>query len=238
MDRLPGIEQIIERQVRSWELRRRLAGEGGEVARAALAHLSEGPWLAISRQLGAGGGELAKTLGHELGWPVYDQQILAAIAQQTHSREKILSRLDEQVVAPFQEFLARLLVRDDPSQLGYLKEMIQVVWGLARQGHAIILGRAANHYLDGRFGLRLRLVAPLEERVARVARAQALTEAAARERVLEHDLHRRQFIEQYFGGNIDDPLAYDLVLNTGTLGVETAARTALTALRGKLLAAG
>jgi len=234
MSKLPNIEQILERQARSWELRRRLAGEGGEAAREALAHLTEGPWMTISRQLGSGGDELGKRLGERLGWQVYDREILTEIARQTHSRERVLAQLGEQAIAPFQEFIARLLVRDDPSQLSYLKELAHVVWGLARQGQAIILGRAANWFLDDEYGLRVRVVAPSEVRVERAAQEAGCGIAQARKLVQAHDSMRSAFIEQYFGQNVNDPQGYDLVLNTGALEIDAAVEIVLTALRSKL----
>ena len=192
---LPNIEKILERQARSWELRRRLAGEGGEAAREALAHRTVGPWMTLSRQLGSGGDELARGLGERLGWQVYDREILTAIARETHSRERVLDQLGEQAIAPFQEFIARLLVRDDPSQLGYLEQLAHVVWGLARKGQAILVGRAANWFLDDEFGLRVRVVAPIELRVERVARELDCGAAEIRKLVQAHDAKRSSFIE-------------------------------------------
>ena len=171
-----NIEQILERQARSWELRRKLAGEGGEAAREALAHLTEGPWLTISRQLGSRGNELARRLSENLGWQLYDQQILHSIAESTHSRERVLTGLEHAAVKPFDELLGRLIVAQSPGQVAVVRETSQIVWGLARKGHAIILGRAANWFLDSTFGLRLRVVAPPGARGAqrlRIPRRQA-----------------------------------------------------------------
>jgi len=234
MSKLPNIERILERQVKSWELRRRLAGAGGEAAREALAHLREGPWVTVSRQLGAGGDELAAEMGSRLGWEVYDREILSAIATQTKSRERVMAELDEKTVAPFLEFIARLLVRDDPSQLEYVRELADVVWGLARKGHAIIVGRAANWFLDDRYGLRIRVVAPYEQRVERITRQMGGSPAEARKVLQAHDVKRRIFVDQYFGQDINDPLGYDLILNTGALDPGSVTEIALTALRRKL----
>lgn len=234
MSNLPNIEQILDRQVRSWEIRRRLAGAGGDAAREALAHLREGPWVSISRQLGSGGDELAAGMGRELGWEVYDREILSAIARQTQSRERVMAELEEKAVAPFQEFIGRLLVRDDPSQLDYVMQLADVVWGLARKGHAIILGRAANWFLEDRYGLRIRVVAPYEKRVERVMRQMGNSQAEARKVLQAHDVKRRVFVEQYFGQDINDSLGYDLIINTGALDAGTATGIALTALRMKL----
>ena len=118
--------------------------------------------------------------GRELDWQVFDREIVAAIAAQRQMREAVLSRLDERAIGAFNDYIAQMLVPDDPGQLAYLRELVRVIWGLARQGNAIILGRGANWFLNARFGLRLRAIASLEVRVERVAREEgiALAEAA------------------------------------------------------------
>lgn len=235
MSDLPDIDKIIERQVRAWDLQRRTT-EGA--AMSTLGHLSEGPWISVSKQWGSGGVDFARQLAGELGWQVFDKEILAAIAQHTDSREVILSHLDEQAIGSVNDYISQLVVPDDPGRLAYVEEMVRVVWGLAKQGSAIILGRGANWFLDPRFGLRLRIVAPMERRVAAVARELDLPIARAERRVRAYDAGQAAFIRQVFDRNIDDPLGYDLVLNLGTLDLGPAVRVAVSAMRSKLALEG
>jgi cytidylate kinase len=228
------IEQIIERQVSFWEVRQRLAAEGGDAAKRALAHLSEGPWVSVSKQMGSLGVELARELGRQLEWQVFDREIVASIATQRKMREAVLSRLDEQAIGAFNDYIAQMLVPNDPGQLAYLEELARVIWGLARQGNAIILGRGANWFLNARFGLRLRAIAPLELRADRVARAEGLTLAEAGRRIKEHEAKQAAFIRQVYGRDIDDPLGYDVLINTGEMELDVAVRIAQEALRAKL----
>ena len=146
MARPRQIEQLLERQARSWEVRRKLAGEGGEAARRALVHLQEGPWVSVSRQWGSGGRQMAVELGSRLGWQVYDREILTEMAQQAHLRAAILSRVEKRSLDTFGEYIAHL-VTGDPVRPAYAQEMMQVVWGLARQGQRVYqdLGCATCH---------------------------------------------------------------------------------------------
>ena len=59
--------------------------------------------------------------------------------------------------------------------------------GLAKQGNAIIVGRGANFFLDPTYGLRVRLVAPLEKRVARVSAAEGRSSGSARSEIEQND---------------------------------------------------
>jgi len=234
MESLPKIEAMLERQGRFWELRRRLAAETGIEALQSMAHLSEGPWLSVSKQLGAGGIEFARRLAHALGWQVFDHEILTTIAQNTHTRESVLSRLDEAAIGPINDYISGLLDHEHPGRTPFLQEMVRVIWGLAKQGNAIIVGRGANWFLDPRFGLRVRCVAPLETRIERVAREEGLSPDVARSRILANDANQVAFIQQVYRRRIDDPDGYDLILNLGNLELDAGVEAALTALRRRL----
>jgi cytidylate kinase len=231
-----NIEKIIEKQARFWEVRERIAEEGGEAAQRALAHLAEGPWISISKQWGSGSRELARRLADELQWQWFDKQILTAIADHTHSCEQILHRLDEHAIGSINDYVSQMVVSEDPGQATYLHQMVRVVMGLAKQGNAIIVGRGANFFLDPRFGLRVRLVAPLEKRVARVAADEGRSLDSARSEIEQNDAQQAAFIRQVFGRDINDPLGFDIVVNTGDLGEDTGMRAILAALRQKIQA--
>jgi len=231
-----NIEKIIEKQARFWEVRERIAEEGGEAAQRALAHLAEGPWISISKQWGSGSRELARKLAVELHWQWFDKQILTAIADHTHSCEQILHRLDEHAIGSINDYVSQMVVSEDPGQATYLHQMVRVVMGLAKQGNAIIVGRGANFFLDPRFGLRVRMVAPLEKRVARVAADEGRSLDSARSEIEQNDAQQAAFIRQVFGRDIDDPLGFDIVVNMGDLDEDTGMRAIVAALRQKIQA--
>jgi len=216
------IEAILERQARAWDMRQRLAERGGDAARRAMAHVREGPWVTVSRQLGSGGQELANRIAADLGWQVFDHEIVSAIARRTDTQEVLLSRLDEHAVGPINDYLARLLDSRNVGQVPFLQEMVRVIWSLAKQGSAVIVGRGANWFLGSRFGLRVRVVAPLDVRVARTAEVEGLDRQAAERRVREHDEAQEAFIRQVFGQHIGDPEGYDLIVNLGALDLDSA----------------
>lgn len=235
-EELPAIRAILEKQARLSELRRRLAEEGGEAARQTLAHLhlAEGPWLTVSKQLGCGGLELAQRLSKELGWQVFDREIVSAIARHTHTREQVLADLDQRATRPLDEYIAHLFGPAKPGSASFTIETVRVIWGIARRGNAIIVGRGANIFLDPRYGLRVRLVAPLEQRVAYVARQEGIDSDEATRRVREDDRGQVEFIRKTFKADINDPARYDLVINTGALPQAALDAICLGALRSKL----
>jgi cytidylate kinase len=225
----------VELQARYRDILQRLAALGDEAAEIELYH---GPWVTISRQLGSRGSDLAHRLSAPLGWRVYDREIIASIARQTHAPRSVVESRDERASGPFADYLGHLIVPTDPGQAGYLAEMMRVVGGIARDGKAIILGRGANFFLEPTYGLRIRVVAPFETRVARIAESEGLDTDDARRRVEQNDRDQRGFVKQSFGRDIDDPTGYDLMINTARLELEDAGELVATALQRMMLARG
>jgi cytidylate kinase len=202
----------------------------------ALEHHTEGPWITISTQLGAGGAELAAQLGKRLGWQVFDKEIVEQIARSTNTKEKLLSRIDDHAVGAFEDYVSHLFVPGSLGRSAYVLEMTRVLWAIARQGDAIMLGRGANWLLDSQYGLRVRAIAPVEKRVARVARREAISLADATHRVEADNADRARFTRQVYKKDIDDPLGYDLVVNLGTLDPAAAVELVVAALTAKVKA--
>jgi cytidylate kinase len=234
IDEGTNLDQLINRQMNLWDVRQRLAREGGEAARRELAHLKEGPWITLSRQPGSGGTDLARILGTKLGWQVFDREILSAIAHHDPAREQILARLDEHAVSALQDFLRSVMVPEAVSRNVYAHEVAKLIWTLARQGRAILVGRGANWLLDPRYGLRIRVVAPLPFRVERIARLRKIEPALAEQHLRREDEELAAFIRQLYRREIDDTAGYDLILNLEHLEAEAAADAVITALRRKL----
>lgn len=224
----------MDRQAVLWEVRRRLAAQGGEAARRKLAHLEEGPWVTVSKQMGAGGRDLSHRVADRLGWQVFDREILEAIARETHTREKVLSRLDGRAVGILEDYLSHLLVPGDPGQPAFVHEMTRVIWTLGREGNAVLVGRGANWVLEPRFGLRIRLVAPFDMRLEAVAEAHQVDSVAARRLMDADEASQTRFIRQVYRRDIDDPLGYDLVINRSGMNLDAAADLVLISLERKL----
>jgi cytidylate kinase len=232
-----NIGHIVDRQVSLWGLKQGVQVEGRPFVGGALKKPTEGPWITISTQLGAGGPELAARLGERLGWRVIDKEILQEIAKTTHTRERILSHFDDHAVGAFEDYVAHLFAPGHLVRSAYVLQMMRVVWAIAREGDAIMIGRGANWLLDPRYGLRVRAIAPVEMRVEWFKRKQGLSAAAAARRVEEDNADRAKFTRQIFKQDIDDPLGYDLVVNLGTLKIESVVAVVTTALSTKLATA-
>ncbi len=229
MSALWKVQELAERQGLISEFRRR-SGEVAPPRRRA----AEGPWVAVSRQAGSKGSGLAVAVAARLGWKAYGREILAAIAEETRRDEVVLRRFDERPVREFDEYLAPLIVPDDPGQARYLVEMARVIARLAQKGRAVFVGRGAKCILNPACGLSVRAIGSFEARVAEVARFRGVSPEEGRRLVVENDEAQRAFIRQAFRREIDDPAGFDVVVNVPAIGFDAAVETVVSAAKAKL----
>lgn len=228
-----SLEQLIEQQMTRWELARRKRMQQERPGRGKLGRLYFGPYVLISREKGAGGHQVANLIGQKLGWQVFDRQIVDAIAERTKMRQQLVEYLDEKTRGGLEEFLRHVLTKEIGTT-DYLRHLRQVLLTLGQQGDVVIVGRGAEHVLPAQFGLRVRMVAPFEVRVDRIASANGLTTEAADPLVGKVDQERKDFVHNQFQKDVRDPMNYDLLINTSALTVEGTAEIVMAALRQKL----
>jgi len=173
-------------------------------------------FICISRQVGAGGRAIATLLGERLGWAVFDQQLLHLMAGDDAVRERIYTSMDERDVGWFEQ-AARSLMDPKFARNDYFHRLTETVLTLARQGHAVFLGRGAAFMLPSDAGFRVRIVAPLDKRLAEFARKSGLSSSAAGEEITRLERERNEFVWAHFHKRVDDPLLHDLTLNVARL---------------------
>jgi cytidylate kinase len=206
------LNHIIEEQVRRWEILRKEPQE-----------IKSLPVITLSREPGSGGKFVAKSVAEKLGLDLFHQEIINAMAQDADTTTRIIRTLDEKGVSMIEDWVSaaisdRHLWPDEVSQV-----LMRVIGTIGRHGKAIIVGRGANFVLPPENRFRVRIIAPIERRVNCVTETYGLSKEDAKRRVLRTESDRRAFIRKYFHSDIADPRNYDMVLNTGTLSVESAA---------------
>ena len=218
-----SIQQIIEEQVQRWQLMRTEKFE--EVPGI--------PIITISREPGSGGRIVAKRLAEKLQLDLFHHEILHAMAKSADVSAQLLETLDEKGLSVLEDWISSL-VNDRhlwPDQ--YLQHLMKVIGTIGKHGRAVIVGRGANFILPADNRLRVRVVAPQKERIQHVAQDFNIPEDEAKRRVIRTESDRRAFIRKYFNADISDPINYDIVINTGTLSVDSAVNLIIAALGQK-----
>jgi cytidylate kinase len=221
------LAEAMERARRHWQARGR--GEALPVASAPAA--TRALTVALSREAGTSGTVIARALGARLGWPVYDRELLQRIAGEMGLRANLLESVDEKRRSWLLEFLETFSSVRAVSESAFVRNLIETVLALGAHGECIIVGRGAAQILPAETTLRVRLVAPLGERIATKARELAFRQEEAARRVETTDRERTRFVKDHFQKDPTDPRLYDFVLNSSRFTVAQCAELIMEALR-------
>jgi cytidylate kinase len=171
--------------------------------------------ITVSREYGAGGGEVGRCLAEALGWELLDRELLHAAAAVEHIPDADLERLDEKALSMADHF------RLHPRHQQYMHGLTEAVRQAAARGNVVMIGRGTRQLLgDLPNTFHLRLVAPRDWRVQRMAQREGWPVDEALRQCLEVDRSRKRFTRYFFGETAFQPAAYDLVVNTGRVPLE------------------
>ncbi len=203
-------------------------------AAASADELLYGPCVLFSRECGSAGDEVARLVGERLHWPVFDREIVEEIAQRAHVRNALVERVDERLRSSWRRLLHPMQEREDLQPDAYFYHLHEIVLSLGHHGYAVIVGRGAQYLLPVDSSVRVRVVEPLGHRVRRIATAQRMSTDEASQFVQKREAERTEFVRKVFHEDATSLLNYDLVLNTGPVGLEVAAAAVLTVVAKKL----
>ncbi len=187
--------------------------------------------IALSRETGSGATSVASEVGTRLNWPVYDQELLRRIAQEMHLRAPLLASVDERRRNWLQECIESFPMQAGVSEAGFVHRLVETVGSLASHGACVSVGRGAAHFLPAARTLRVRVVAPLEDRITYISRLLGRSREDAARHIEASDRERALFIRDHFRKDPTDPRNYDLVLNSSRFGVGGCADLIVEALR-------
>jgi cytidylate kinase len=111
---------------------------------------------------------------------------------------------------------------DEINSINMVRATIQVAYKL---GNVVIVGRGGHVILKSYPDvLRVRIVAPLFVRVDRLRSRQQIDLETAEELIISRDKAAADYLKRFYNINWNDPEIYDMVINTGGVDTETAAR--------------
>src|SRR4051794_12273764 len=168
--------------------------------------------ITITREYGAGGREVARRLAETLGWELLDHALLHQAAELEHLSDEELEQWDEKAVSMADR------LRLHPPHERYIHGLAEATRRAAARGHIVLVGRGTRHLLgDQPEAFHLRLVAPKDKRVERMAALEGWSSEVAAARCTEVDQARERFTRYFFGSGALEPDQYDLVVNTGRM---------------------
>jgi cytidylate kinase len=206
--------------------------------------------VTIRGQLGSGAPEVGRQIADKLHTDYVDREIIAEVAARLHRQEweviakeipasSLLGRIAEALGHNYASgdgltgaYLPMGQIPLDDTR--YLQALEYVVKELGRSPSLVIIGRGSQFILkDYPDVFHVLVVAPIEVRVKRVMQDLKLDEETAEIKIARHDKSLREFIKRYFEAEIEDPVHYDLVVNTKVFSFQAAASIVVDALAFK-----
>lgn len=193
--------------------------------------------ITIRGQIGSLAPEIGKSIAQKLKMDYVDREIMSSVAEHLRqSEEEIIDK--ETPTGSLLGHIAEALKHSYISGAGgpavylptweiplddsrYLEGLVSVITELASSGPVVIRGRGSQFILKDRpDAFHVLTVAPFTVRLKRVMESLKLDEESTRKEINRDDSSRREFTKRYFKAELEDPVNYDLVINTGKLNVE------------------
>jgi len=191
------------------------------------------PTITLSFMEGVPVKEVAERVARELGFHVFDREVLEAVERDTGLGDRIVEALDAGKRSALDAWiegwidLGHRIV--DPQSFHHM--VSRIIRGIWLHGGAVIVGRGSNFVLRETDCFKVRLTADPG------LRAEALAAATGRDRhwawreVSRSDARKWKFIHEQFHADLDDPTAYDVTFNLRVLSPEHASRLVLDSFR-------
>ena len=184
--------------------------------------------LAISETAGSLGKEIGHTVAASLGHEFADREIISKAAERFGEGVLELTHATEERPTLWERFTE--------TRHRYMAYIEAIVLEIAARDNVVLVGRAFTVILARiHQALRVRISAPESTRAQRVHQAQGLTPEAALDYVRRSDRERAARVKFLYHLDWDDPLFYDLVVNTERLSVDEGARLLRHALKEERL---
>jgi cytidylate kinase len=190
--------------------------------------------IAVSREAGSRGNTIGGRVGQKLGWPVYNQELLEAMAHDGPLRQSIIDDSDTEAANWVEARLEGLLTSGQLAGDVTVISLARTVLTLGYRGEVVLIGRGAGYILPHSSTLHVRIMAPLADRIAYMSQWLRLTQGEAAEQVRRRDRHRANFLGAHFQKDPEDVDHYHMILNSGLLGEELCAEVIIRAARVRL----
>ncbi len=184
--------------------------------------------ITIGRQFGSGGHEIGRRVAEQLGYKLYDKELLKLQAEHSGIAEKVLESYDE---SPTNSLLYSIVMDVYPS-MNYVgsslnQQVFQAQYDTIRKlrdnGSCVIVGRGADYILRDYPNLvSVFIHADLDIRAARVAEFEHISMDKARDMINKADKKRASYYNFQTEKRWGAASSYMLSIDSGSIGYENA----------------
>src|SRR3990172_372378 len=156
-----AIAQMVERQWKKWFLLTQ-SKPGKEMA-------GRLPTVTVSREKGSGGSLVARQIAEQLGFVLFDSEIVDHVARSASVDRLVVLHMDERSQSSIRAWADRVTQNQNFSAQSYMAHLTKTLLTIGEKGRAVIIGRGAHLLLPVERCVRVRVIAPQEIRIQRLA---------------------------------------------------------------------
>ena len=179
--------------------------------------------IAIGRQHGSAGREIARELAAQYGIKCYDKEIVDEAAESSAISRELFDSFDEKRISPFMMQSTQFPGMNHGMGLNIYVASVQfdAIRSLAEKNDCVFVGRCADYVLRARDDLvTVFITGDYKEKIRCIMNRQGVTEDMAKKKIKEVDKDRasyyRYFTDQVWGAAEH----FDLCVNSSRLGME------------------
>lgn len=185
----------------------------------------------VGRQIGSGGGEIARILADKFDCRFLDKELLNLAAKESGFSEKFFEQSDEQrgflkslfhIHAPFVG--DSNMYRNNLSEENLFLFQSEAIKKAASEGSCAFVGRAADYILrEEPNAISIFITADIESRIDNVSKRMGIDKEAARKFIEDKEDERSKYYNYYTGKKWGHASSYDLCVDSSILGIEQTA---------------
>ena len=182
--------------------------------------------IALGREFGSGGHVIAKKLAEHYNIPLYNKELLDEIAKDGHFSKEMLEKFDERPISisfmpmPITGSTISLEQQIAIKQFGFLKKKAD-----EEKESFVVVGRCADEILaDNPNLVTVFITGDKESKIKRVMERENVDAKQAENKMKKVDKMRKVYHNFYCENKWGDSRGYDICINTGKVGFDTAAK--------------
>jgi cytidylate kinase len=203
------------------------------------------PILTVSRLYGSGGSEVAAIVAKGLGWSLFDNAVVDAVAArmglsvaEVQAREErvpsLVERLTSAMAMGSQEWMSPIADAKRPTDEQLIEVTRHIIEEAIVRGPLVVVGRGTQEMLGEREDtLHVYCYAPRKALIARTMKRENMGAEEAARLVDETNKRRDQWVRLHWERDRRAHENYDLSVNTERLGIEGSAQLIVSAAKSR-----
>lgn len=176
--------------------------------------------IALGREFGSGGHEIARKLAKRLDLPLYDKNLLDKIAEEQNGDPELLRQYDEKPKIAGIHRVVDGLSNAPGDQIAQMQ--FDYLRARAAEGKSfVVLGRCADEVLEDYPGLiSIFILADEASKLERTMTRDGISQREALLLMARKDRQRRSYHNQHCKRQWGEATTYDLTINSSRLGID------------------